>query len=126
MSLSSELKRLLLTTNADDKAVATRSVVAAWRSNELSEFGGDTPPDRPALPNGLHLTPPNQMPRRKASGSVKNRATLLHALAHIERTAIDLALDMVLRFAQPNMPPDFIYDWLAVSDDEARHFLMIN
>jgi uncharacterized ferritin-like protein (DUF455 family) len=47
-------------------------------------------------------------------------AALLHAVAHIEFNAINLALDAVWRFA--GMPDDFYLDWLRVADEEATHF----
>jgi len=48
---------------------------------------------------------------------------MLHAIAHIEYSAIDLALDAAYRFR--GMPMEFYADWLEVADDECRHFLMI-
>ena len=55
---------------------------------------------------------------------------MLHALAHIEFNAIDLAFDMVLRFgADPLIPEarreNFLTDWIGVGDDEARHFILV-
>ncbi len=54
----------------------------------------------------------------------------MHAVAHIELNAVDLALDLIARFADPEaagvmLPDAFFDDWLAVADDEARHFLMV-
>lgn len=63
------------------------------------------------------------MPRRRALTTTQGRIALLHALAHIEFNAIDLAWDIVARF--PDQPRDFYGDWIAVGDDEARHFLML-
>jgi uncharacterized ferritin-like protein (DUF455 family) len=48
---------------------------------------------------------------------------LLHAIAHIELNAIDLALDVVWRFA--GMPEDFYRDWVRIAKEEAKHFLLI-
>jgi uncharacterized ferritin-like protein (DUF455 family) len=50
---------------------------------------------------------------------------LLHAVAHIELNAIDLAWDIVARFASPDLPRDFFDDWVRVGDDEAKHFLLL-
>ena len=50
----------------------------------------------------------------------EGRAALLHAVAHIELNAINLALDAVWRFA--GMPPDYYRDWLRVAHEEAQHF----
>lgn len=76
-------------------------------------------PGRPARPALIH---PHDVPQR-ALGSVEGRAALLHAIAHIEFNAINLALDAGWRFE--NMPADYYADWLSVAQDEARHFAML-
>jgi uncharacterized ferritin-like protein (DUF455 family) len=76
-------------------------------------------PGRPARPE---LVSPKDLQPRKL-GSVLGRATLLHAVAHIEFNAINLALDAIYRF--PDMPASFYADWASVAADEARHFQML-
>ncbi len=76
-------------------------------------------PGRPARPR---LVPPLSVPRRSV-GSERGRAALLHAVAHIEFNAIDLALDAVWRF--DDVPAAFRTDWASVAADEARHFAMV-
>ena len=61
------------------------------------------------------------MPRRRAGGA-RGRIALLHAIAHIELNAIDLAWDLIVRCARLPLPRAFFDDWVAVADDEARHF----
>lgn len=56
--------------------------------------------------------------------TLAGRAALIHALAHIEFNAINLALDAVWRF--PDMPPEFYADWLRVAAEEALHFTLLN
>lgn len=89
----------------------------------------ETPPDRPARPERPPLVSPREL-RRRRLGSPEGRAALLHAIAHIELNAIDLAADMIARFADtPDVADrrdDFIADWSSVCDDEARHFVMIS
>ena len=51
---------------------------------------------------------------------------MLHAIAHIELNAIDLALDMARRYTDAALPRAFFDDRLGVADDEARHFLMLS
>lgn len=68
------------------------------------------------------------MPRRRKAGTEKNRIALLHALAHIELNAIDLAWDMVARFGASiaaEMRADFLADWIGVAADEAKHFSLL-
>jgi uncharacterized ferritin-like protein (DUF455 family) len=66
------------------------------------------------------------MPKRRNFGSPAGRTALLHALAHIELNAIDLAWDMVARFAASGMPHAFYEDWVGVGAEEARHFLLLS
>ena len=61
--------------------------------------------------------------RRRNLGTAEGRAVFLHAIAHIEYSAIDLALDSAYRFR--NLPPQYYDDWLTVAFDEARHFTML-
>ena len=55
--------------------------------------------------------------------TTEGRAALLHAIAHIEFNAINLALDAVWRFA--GMPRAFYADWLRVASEEALHFSLL-
>ncbi len=54
----------------------------------------------------------------------EGRAALIHALAHIEFNAINLALDAIWRFA--GMPSDYYADWLNVAAEEALHFSLLS
>jgi uncharacterized ferritin-like protein (DUF455 family) len=65
------------------------------------------------------------MPRRRALGSPQGRGALLHALAHIELNAIDLAWDILARFADPALPRAFFDDWAGVAAEEAEHFALL-
>ena len=59
------------------------------------------------------------MPRRRKGGTEAGRVALLHALAHIELNAVDLAWDLIARFESPG--PGFYDDWVRVADEEAGH-----
>ena len=76
-------------------------------------------PGRPARPE---LVPPRLVGRRSMA-TVEGRAMLVHALAHIEFNAVNLALDALWRF--PGMPIAYYSDWLRVAGEEARHFEML-
>ncbi len=76
-------------------------------------------PGRPALPR---LVPPKDVPSRSPF-TPEGRAGLLHAIAHIEFNAINLALDAVWRF--PDMPQAYYRDWLQVASEEALHFSLL-
>ena len=77
-------------------------------------------PGRPELPL---LVQPSQL-KTRAVGTREGRAGLIHALTHIEANAINLALDMVWRFA--GMPDDFYMDWWHVAQEEALHFELLH
>lgn len=87
----------------------------------------ETRADDPAAPRGrfagVPRVAPDAVPRRNPA-SPAGRAALIHAIAHIEYSAIDLALDHALRFA--GMPAPYYTDWLDVADEEARHFAMLD
>lgn len=65
------------------------------------------------------------MPKRGKGGSERARIAMIHALAHIEFVAIDLAFDLVARFGA-NYPRSFADDWLRVGADEAMHFALLD
>ena len=79
-----------------------------------------TDPGRPCLPMLVH---PAQVPRRRL-GSVAGRVGLIHAIAHIEFNAVNLALDAIYRFR--NMPVEYYQDWIRVASEEAVHFSLLN
>ncbi|WP_432803978.1 ferritin-like domain-containing protein [Chitinibacter mangrovi] len=77
-------------------------------------------PGRPAKPA---LVPPASLPRRRNLAQAENRAALLHAFAHIEFNAINLALDAIYRFR--DMPVQYYADWLQIAREEAYHFSLL-
>ncbi len=77
-------------------------------------------PGRPLQP--LLVAP--RLVKRRSMVSVEGRAALIHALAHIEFNAINLALDALWRFA--GMPPQYYADWLQVASEEALHFSLLD
>ncbi len=122
LTISQACLDILTTANARSKAECARAHCAALDGNG-ADFGNATPPDRPARPATPCLVPPRDMPKRTKAG-LKGRQALIHALAHIELNAIDLAADIIIRFGR-DLPRAFTLDWLSVVDDEARHFLML-
>ena len=74
---------------------------------------------------------PRDMPKRRNFGSPAGRIALVHALAHIELNAIDLAWDLiarfgVARFGDAGLPRAFFDDWVAVAAEEAEHFSLLS
>lgn len=101
---------------------------AAWQDVLEGRLHIDAaaPPARPlpvpGRPSRPRLVPPRALPKRSLH-SEAGRAALVHAVAHIEFNAINLAWDAVYRFR--GMPDGFYRDWAAVANDEARHFTLV-
>ena len=77
----------------------------------------------PGRPERPLLVSPRDV-KKRAMHTLEGRATLIHALVHIEFNAINLALDAVWRFA--NMPEEYYLDWLRVAGEEALHFSLLS
>jgi uncharacterized ferritin-like protein (DUF455 family) len=101
------------------KITLSHAVAAVWRSGSLPVGKRVQPPGRPARPDRPHLLPPRDMPRRRKGGAESSRVALLHAVAHIELNAIDLAWDLIARFDARGA--GFYDDWVRVADEEATH-----
>lgn len=104
----------------DKLAVTDRAAAIAGHRGFVFEAAE---PPRPAaearFPQRPHLVDPRDLARRSLHTDA-GRVAFLHAVAHIEFTAIQLAWDMAYRFR--GMPEDFHYDWLHVAIEEAAHF----
>lgn len=119
-----EAVRCLALSDPGEKCAAVgvlAEAVAAgrWQRDPDAPVPDVNAPGRPARPE---LVPPGQVPRRRL-GSKAGRAALVHAIAHIEFNAINLALDASCRFR--DLPDDYVTDWISVAADEARHFAML-
>ncbi len=123
--VASACRRVLLTAGPLDKVRTARSVARAWRRGALGHDFAVAMPDEPARPARPELLPPGRMPKRGRGGSDRGRLALLHALAHIEFSAIDLAFDVAGRFGA-QFPRSFVDDWLSVGADEAMHFAILD
>ena len=109
----------------DDKLALTFAHAQAFADGARPIDAAAPPPEpvrmpgRPARPRLVH---PRELPRR-GLGSDEGRTAFIHAIAHIEFNAIDLAWDAVYRFR--GLPGAFYADWVSVAADEARHFAML-
>jgi uncharacterized ferritin-like protein (DUF455 family) len=116
---------LLAAPDADGKAAGMAALASEWAAGSMrldtrAILTADRPiPGRPDRPQ---LVPPGELKRRGVVG-VAGRAALMHALAHIEFNAINLALDAIWRFG--GMPEEFYTDWLQVATEEARHYRLL-
>jgi len=123
-NLFQRVREVLTGRDVDAKLAGTRTVAAAFRAGSLSMngFGEPVPVESPGRPSRPRLVPARSVPRR-GIGRREGRAVMMHAIAHIEFNAINLALDAVQRFE--GMPEAFYADWLQVADEEAYHFELI-
>lgn len=117
--------RVLQTADPSAKVMAARSAARQWRQGKLAHRFCDDMPDMPARPEHPVLLDPRDMPRRGTGASLPRRIALIHALAHIEFVAIDLAFDMIGRFGS-EFPPEFTDDWMRVGAEEAMHFVLLD
>jgi len=106
------------------KCGAVAALWSAWQQGRVPDdpdclVAPIGPPGRPSQPA---LVDPSRV-RRRRLGSAEGRVALVHAVAHIEFNAINLALDAVYRFR--GMPGEYYADWLSVAADEARHFALL-
>lgn len=111
----------------DDKTGLAQATARRWwaRSLSLRSPLDPPPPERPGRPDKPELLPPRLVPKRNLN-NVAGRVALLHAIAHIELNAIDLALDIVARFASEDVPRSFFDGWMQVAFEEAKHFNLIH
>lgn len=104
---------------ANDNQSLKRKLEQAYYEEKQAHVCSDLPgiPERPLLAD------PKTMPKRKLGSKIGQQA-MIHAIAHIEFSAINLALDAIQRF--PEMPYEYHHNWLTVAQDESRHFLMLS
>jgi uncharacterized ferritin-like protein (DUF455 family) len=117
--------KILCSANPAEKVLHAQALAKDWREGRAAFVLPASPPQRPARPARPPLLPPRAMPKRKAGGSVEKRIALLHALAHIELNAIDLAWDIIARFGAAETPREYLDDWVKVGEEEAIHFALL-
>lgn len=123
-SIATAIRSVLEASHPRDKVMRARKVAREWRLGQLRHDFDVGMPDRPARPARPELLSPTHMPARRRAGSTAGRIAMLHAFAHIEFSAIDLAFDMAGRFGA-GMPRAFVDDWLLVGAEEAMHFMLL-
>lgn len=131
---------ILNTPDPEHKIELTTHLFSLFATREQSSkpmrLGEGTVPPAEPLRQDLREVKPGQMPRAGKGGTLKSRVAMLHAIANIEQWAIDLAIDICVRFAtfqttktsdsiSQTLPRAFYYDWLKVANDEAKHFSLL-
>lgn len=122
MELRQQALRVLCTADPREKAALARSLHGHAAQLSLSPTTPVVPDGLPGRPERPRLIHPAKVPRRSPA-KPEGLAALLHAIAHIEFNAINLALDAAWRFE--GMPESFHHDWLRVAAEEAFHFTLL-
>ena len=125
LELRAAALQCLLETDPVAKTAQVAAMAAAYVAGDWEVNNGGVPhvtaaiPGRPSHP--LLVAP--RLVGRRSMVTVEGRAMLVHALAHIEFNAANLALDALWRF--PDLPTEYYTDWLRVAKEEAIHFSML-
>lgn len=116
----------ILAADLNLKTALAQETARRWFARTLSMRSPRDPalPLRPGRPAKPELIPPRHMEKRSLH-TLKGRIALLHALAHIELNAVDLALDIVARFTTERVPHSFFDGWMQVAFEEAKHFRLV-
>jgi uncharacterized ferritin-like protein (DUF455 family) len=114
----------LLNPDIAEKCAQVAAVRQRWLAGTLDLDAAIPAPDLPIAgrPIKPELVSALLVERRKLS-TPAGIAALIHALAHIEFNAINLALDAAYRFR--DLPRDYYDDWLRVAAEEAYHFTLL-
>ncbi|MFZ6688540.1 ferritin-like domain-containing protein [Undibacterium sp. SXout11W] len=120
MELRATALQALLATDTDTKCALLSAIPDDVLVDCEKQFA--VPVGIPGRPEKPELIAPGKVGRRSMV-TVEGRAILVHALAHIEMNAINLAADILWRFA--GMPEKFYRDWLKVAKEEAYHFQLL-
>ena len=125
MELRHHALQALGLTDPDQKTAVTIAMHTQAAIYSIADKAPTCPPDAPALPGHPErpLLVRHSEVARRSPASLQGRAVLIHAIAHIEFNAINLALDAIWRFDA--MPHGYYLDWLRVAAEEARHFNLL-
>ncbi len=126
MNFYKTLETIISSDKPSEKFTLFHDFYEAYKGDEVS-FEADFAPinfSEPSYSSFCTVVHPLKVPKRRKLTTDNGKIILLHAIAHIEYTAIDLALDHAYRFQ--GLPKAYYDDWLVVADDEIRHFEMLN
>jgi uncharacterized ferritin-like protein (DUF455 family) len=124
--LHAAAKRCLDACEPADKLRLSHDTWQAFLAGELRADPSSPPPEPigpPGRPTKPTLVNARKLPQR-GLGSAEGRVALVHAVAHIEFNAINLAWDAVYRYR--GKPDDYYRDWASCANDEARHFALLS
>ena len=128
-NLYQEAKNCFLTDDPDEKLELSLEIAGAWNSDLLEWKEGDSllndPPlqlKQPGHPDKPVLVEVSKL-KNRGFKSVQQRASLIHALAHIELTAVNLSWDSIYRYR--HLPKEYYDDWVQTAKEETQHFYLL-
>ena len=125
-SLMERSRQIVATADLHAKVELAYETARDWYSGTLSLYRTrqHQMPDQPGRPEKPELLHPSLMPKRSKGGE-KGRIALMHSLAHIELSAVDMTWDLIGRFGHGRMPRAFFDNWVQVGLEEAKHFSLL-
>jgi len=125
MNFFEKLETILIKPTPLEKIEAFKNFYEQYQAGTFA-METTTPPkvfEKPSYERYCKIIAPQKVPKRKNMHLREGQINLLHAIAHIEYSAIDMALDAAYRFR--DLPQKYYDDWLSVASDEVRHFEML-
>lgn len=120
---------IVVEADLDRKVWLAKKTAQAWHHRRLSLNSGRAlslePVNTPGRPADIVTLAPRKMPKRSTAG-LRGRIALIHALAHIELSAVDMTWDLIARFHDAAVPRSFFDDWVRVGVEEAKHFELLS
>ena len=121
-----EIEQILAIASPSEKITAVFNLRKAFDNNVEFEYDHASTPRKilaPSYATTCAIVHGARVERRRKLDTIEGKGIFLHAIAHIEYSAVDLALDTCYRFRY--LPPQYYEDWLAVAIEEAEHFQML-
>lgn len=125
MNFFQKLEIILTSPQPSEKIALFKTFYTSYLKGTC-HFNSDEPImffETPSYSHHCKIIAPQKVPKRKNVHEREGQVNLVHAIAHIEYSAIDLALDAAYRFRE--LPKAYYDDWLEVAADEIRHFEML-
>ena len=125
MNIYTLLEKAIISDDIDVKDELATQCLVYCSQNEVRAEDSFLPQvfTSPSYASCCSIVSPSSLPKRKDFDTKEGLAVLVHSIAHIEFSAIDLAFDAVYRY--PEMPMEYKIDWLEVAVDEIQHFKML-
>jgi len=126
MELRAQCLKALAANDLNQKLNQVQAIYESFKSHQIKI---DSKSDikhahlLPGAPSKPDIVAPRLVEKRSAS-TQQGKLIFIHALAHIEFSAINLALDIIWRFK--NLPEQFYSDWLQIAYEEKTHFNLLN